>query len=357
MKNTIFRIAVCSSFLLVVFFSTDTLAAYVEGIDTTDSNGCGLDSAFQLFNGYIGGQNIANYWFSTGTASAGYFNYSFDDIKMAPKFQRENGYPQRGTFLYYCFVIKKNKDSTYSKVQLLQQISGNRYVYRYGTNTTPNDRMLVKPDYNRSIKYKPNNLHNLTWYPIPEDSTTWEPPLPNNNHLLGYIFYRAKSGVVIDTSATINPAQWDSILFFDATCTSSRRCFRHYENIQLLYFNLVAVYSEGKSDFLLGWTKYYYTAVGVKQSLPSINLSRNRVEIIKSTRGFFISYKPLSANIGPLSFSICDISGRQVVQSSNLMGNSIFWNTSQRNLAEGLYIVRAEMPDRNVINQPLMFTR
>lgn len=325
-------------------------AAYIEGIDTTDVNGYGRDSTFYVINGRIGGQNIIHYWFRTFVCR-GYYNYSFDDIKMAPSQPMQSELPPQGT-VYYCFVVKSNKDSTYSKVQLLQQVSGNRYVYKYGTNTTPNNRMLIKIDYDRSIRYKPNALFNYLGgqYPNNWDTVSWEPPLPNDNHLLGYIFYQPKTGVIMDTTAPINPVQWDSIAFFTST------------NINFMpvlpmgkYFNLVTVYSEGKSDFLAGWTKMGYPPIGIKGNPLVPCLLQSELHIIKTCSGFFISFPQSRKNTAPSSLSIFNVTGARLAQFSNIKGNRVLWKTD--NLAEGVYLVRAELQDGSAINRQLVFTR
>ena len=126
-------------------------ADYVEGVDTTDANGFGLDSAFLMDNYWgITGQYILSYRFQFST---GYFNYSFDDIKMAP----DSGYSMWCSGMYPC-VVKNNMSNAFSKIQILKQLMNKRYIYEFGTNTTPNNRMLEKANYDRSIRYKPNNF-------------------------------------------------------------------------------------------------------------------------------------------------------------------------------------------------------
>jgi hypothetical protein len=352
MKCKLFKLVLSSALFLALFWPVDIYATYIEGIDTTDVNGYGLDSAFRVSNGFISGQNLASYWFWKGDAS-GYFNYSFEDIKTAPDSSRRGLYGTMRGMVYYCFVIKKNKDSTYSKVQLLSQISGNRFTYKYGTNTNPNDRLLEKSDYDITVRYKPNNLFNNSSYccPIAYDSLYWDPPIPNNNHLLGYIFYRSKSNVVIDTAAPINPAQWDSIAFF----TSTKAYF-----LQILtpgYVNFVALYAEGKSDFLSGWTRSQYSADGIKQE-PQINgKATSSIQVQKVSNGLAITYQPRSAHAVPCVIAIYNINGRELAQFTDVTGNSVLWNPSSKGWSQGMYILRAELPDHTVLTQPFLFTK
>ncbi len=306
-------------------------ADYVEGIDTTDVSGYGLDSAFSVIGGIIYGKNVI-YFSPDGIA--GYFNYSFDDIKMAPD---SNKYtvPSWGAKGLHCFVTKNNKDSTYSKVQILEQLSDSRYVFKYGTNSIPNNRMLEKANYDRSVRYKPNNFNSNSW----ENVSTWDPPLPNNNHLIGYIHYWAKQGITIDTTKPINLAQWDSIAFTTSTMDSFTNN-RTYWN----YFNLVAVYTEGKSEFLKGWTILY--SVGVKQNSQQTEKLQNTLVVKREFGGYLISLLLSSFNNPIKSLSIYNAMGIKISRISSINKNQVFWKTSDRNLPEGLYIARLELSDK-----------
>lgn len=341
-----------------IFFPQATFADYIEGIDTTDANGYGLDSSFQVHSDYkyIGAPSAFGYYVFLG--GEGYYNYSFDDIQIAPSnFRHPRLMEGSGlNLIHNCFVIKNKKDSTYSKCQVLQNITGNRYLFRYGTNTTPNDRMFVKFNYDRSIRYKPNNLFNIFRDYPRIDTTSWEAPLPSNNHLLGYIFYRTKSNAIIDTSAPIDSAQWESVGVIDSM--HSTLCLTPYDLFQNRYINLVAVYTEGKSEFLKGWSLFYGGIVSTKQTSSSSNWSgKSKLKIKMVTGGFFISLEPFRVATSYPSLSIYTMAGQRVAQFCSIMTNRIFWNTSQRNLAEGLYLVRAELPDGSVINKPLMYER
>jgi hypothetical protein len=351
------RIPIFCLFFLFAFLQKNCFSDYIEGIDTTDDNGYGLDSTFQ-----ITANSITNKWTISGTFNAyyfylgwGYYNYKFDDIKMAPDSAKQVSSMSRIVDTVHSFVVKKNKDSTYSKLKILKHLAGNQYVYMFGRNTTPNDKMLIKSDYDRSVRYKPNNLFNIYGGYNASDSTTWEPPLQNNNHLLGYIFYRPKSGVIIDTTAPINPAQWDSVSFIDSTCSS--QLFPHGIIMPGFYFNLVAVYAEGKSDFLLGWTKYQYDNLKTRPNLSSRNCQNERIVVKKDGEGFLFEVQSFHANMGSSSLSIYNLNGQQIARFAGIKSNSIFWNTSNQDLPEGLYIMKAELPDKSVLSQKFMLSR
>jgi hypothetical protein len=326
-------------------------AAYIEGTDTTDVNGYSRDSAFRVTSTTITGQNIVRY--RCDQTSTGYFNYAFDDIKMAPD---SNKSVANATGMY-CFVIKKTRDNTYSKVQILNRLPDTRYVFKYGTNTVPNDHMLASATYDHSVRYKPNNFNNIfEYYCMPgydicqRNTSSWEPPLPNNNHLLGYIYYRAKMAVSIDTTAPINIAQWDSIAFITSTSYV-------FSGQPVQYFNLVALYAEGKSDFLLGWSRRTDQMVGVQRNSPETEIMRNNIEIKKAIDGFFITLSSVPHTAGHASLSIYNMNGVKVAGFSDIKNNQVFWKTTDRNLAEGQYIVKLELPDKSVISRTLVFSR
>lgn len=338
--------------VLIMQISTGAVyATYIEDIDTTDLSGYGLDSTFRItLDSVLKGQKLASYTRHGEAGPSGSFNYSFDEIKLAADSVSFDPAPDAyyGYFIFpkytYCFVIKKSKDSSYYKIQVINKLPDNRYVFKYGANTTRNSRILEKPDYDRSIRYKPNNLY-YRYTGDTKNRFSWEPPLPNNNHLLGYILYFQKKNTPIDTSAPINIAQWDSIGFTDST---QYYCFfkPHAE-----YFNIVAVYSEGKSEFLKGWTKLFVSSSAYNFSSPK---DFRQFTIKRTTGGFFFE---LPGYAKALSFSIFSLTGQQVIHFNNGCSSHIFWNTSNYSLPQGLYIIRAQLVDRRVISQPFMFTR
>jgi hypothetical protein len=343
--------SLCGLLLLCLFFAHKGFSAYVEDFDTTDVNGYAFDSAFNLTtNGKMYSKAAAT-CYGLFSGQTGLFNYSFDDIKIV-HMTKYRGYSSTPILLPgTCFVIKKN-DSTYTKIQVLKKLVDNRFVFKYGSNTTPNDTLLVSADYDRSIRYKPNNLYYKYWYPewgVGGDTLFWDPPLGNDNHILGYIIYTTKPGVIIDTSKPINIAQWDSV-FTSATIYTGRIS-------DLSYFNLVAVYSEGNSDFLQGWTMSKPVVDRIKNIAPVTNSLSNKITLKKSPTGLIFDFHLLHENTKPLSINIYTISGRQVAGFSSVNNRRLFWNTSHSNLPEGTYIIRAVLPDRSSLSQPFMLTK
>jgi hypothetical protein len=354
---------------VILICASGVFADYIEGTDTTDSNGYGLDSAFRVSNGYISGKNIILYHMD-GSLN-GYFDYSFDDIKMAPESiscvssnnQSRSGLctlcTQSISSQYqiknYCFVIKKFKDSTYSKIQILNNLTNNRYVFKYGTNTSTNNCVLEKTSYDRSIRYKPNNFNNIwSYYGCDFDFPgihycSWEAPLPNNNHLLGYMFFKPKSGAVIDTTMPINMVQWDSAYFTTSTSGGWSEG----------YLSIVAVYKEGKSDFLQNWWKPKRTGSpdSIKRRSTPMEKTQNTMEIKKTSNGFCISFKEFPPTSGSASLSIFSITGIRVAKFSGIKTHKVVWKTGDQNIAEGQYIIRLELSDHRVFINHLVFSR
>jgi hypothetical protein len=350
MFKKISRLLFCCLILLAAFFSRDALSDYIEGFDTTDANGYGLDSTF-----YFDGNNaVGNYYFNE---YEGYFNYPFNEIKKVPKTQ---GVLRYAPSFNNCFVVKRNKDNTFSKIQILQQISGKRYLFRYGTNTTPNDSMLEKSDYDRSIRYKPNNLHEKLYYKLNYgyygDTLFWEPPLPNNNNLIGYMLYKTKPGMIVDTTAPINLEQWDSSVALSIYQTKMPNFTNWLVPSSPAYFNIVAVYAEGKSDFLKGWTCWGGPVKVTNYSKVSKKAQRE-LEIKKTPTGYLVYPQAELEKNKSFSLFVFKTTGQQVACISNPVNTPIYWSTSKTNMSPGLYIIKAEFPDHTVLTQPFMFTK
>lgn len=339
------------SFVFLTFTSA-SFASYVEGTDTTDVDGYGLDSSFRVLNGYITGQDIiTRYCFSNFEAN-GYFNYSFDDINSAPEVIRQSISPSKSGDMYYCFIVK-SKDSTYSKIQLQKQISGNQYIYRYGKNTTPNDRLLIRPDYDKNYRFKPRNVWNHLVYNDPQlDTLCWEEPLANNNHLIGYIFYYSKIGAVIDTTLPVNLSQWDTVVLSSSMTQSTS--LHNYIDYYGRYYSLVANYSEGKSDFLTGWTKFGSALIldVAPRAAPSNPPPHRNLEVTRSGNGYFIRH----ANSGVVnSIMVLNPAGAKVACFSGIKENRVFWQTGS--VPEGMYLIRAEYTDGGTVARSIVVSR
>jgi hypothetical protein len=254
--------------------------------------------------------------------------------------------------MYYCFIVK-SKDSTYSKIQLQKQISGNQYIYRYGKNTTPNDRLLIRPDYDKNYRFKPRNVWNhLVDNDLQLDTLCWEEPQANNNHLIGYIFYYSKIGAVIDTTLPVNLSQWDTVVLNDSMTQSTS--LNNYIDYYGRYYNLVANYSEGKSDFLNGWTKFgpaLIVDVAPRVS-PSTHPLRRDLEITRTGNGYFFELP----NRGLVSaIAIFNPAGIVVARFSGIKENRVFWQTGS--VPVGMYLIRAEYTDGGTVARSIVVSR
>lgn len=355
MKHGILQLCVGTFIILCLGWGKGTFGAYVEGIDTTDVNGYGLDSAFVVTpSGQVSAATRLLLGYGLTHTGNGYFNYSFEDINMTPEAMSLSP-----ASIFENFAIKKN-DSTISKIQLLQKFPDNRWVFRYGTNSTPNDTLLINQSYDQSIRYKPANVHISTTdaWSLTLDRIYWSSPLPNNNHLIGYILYQSKGNAVIDTTKAPDPNQWDSLAFTDSLSLPTVSVATYASILTPhRYLNLVAVYTEGKSDFLSGWTYFAPDIVGTKPILGAQGNSINRIKIKKMPSGYVISYQQAAGNMANFTVSLLSLSGREVARVPLDGNKSAFLSSASCNVAEGLYVLHAEMPDRTVPNQPFLFAR
>jgi hypothetical protein len=352
MKLCILRLIFCSM-SCIIFLIVTVHAEYFEGIDTTDSDGFGLDSSFGISprTGLLNGNDLIGYS-SVEINTNGYIDCSFDDLKLVPDTIREIG----GCNINSTFILRDKKDSSYVKLKLLKKIEGVRYVYKYGKNTIPNNKMLIDSNYDRSVKYKPNNVYNRTSWIILgiecADSLYWEPPLQNNNHLIGYILYASKSkgGAGIDTAQPIDTTQWDSVAFYSSTAIKAKL---DIGRVNGSYINMVAVYEEGKSDFLDGWTWLNVVTVNGTQPEHGIAPLQKKLSIYTVPGGVFISL-PYLPSSEPFSVSLFNPNGSLHSRISGIKGNKVFL---ENDFSTGLYLLRAEFPGRSAITQPFTITR
>jgi len=120
------------------------------------------------------------------------------------------------------------------------------------------------------------------------------------------------------------------------------------------FFMVVAVYAEGKSTFLNGWT--VYPEVGVKQNIQPTEKIKNAFVVKKASGGYLISL-PSSLQINLIkSLSIYNSMGIKISRISSINKNQVFWKTSDRNLPEGLYIARLELSDKTSCNRAFILS-
>jgi hypothetical protein len=328
------------------------LSAYSEGIDTTDVNGYSHDSTFQVKNDSLmaikNGLGAISYLTGDG---GGVFPYRFDDLKMAPVIAV--GQYSSGPFRTYNSIALRKNNGTYSKFQVIGKLPDKRYIYKYAMNSTPNDLMLEKHDYDRSIRYKPNNFSINFVYILRYNSLNWDPPLPNNNHLLGYTLFESKADYnAFDTNAPINLAQWDSIAFISAGECSYTGYYWPNK-----YLNLVAVYSEGRSDFLRGWAYFYSTAVGIKEYGLGKQYVRKGSIVNDFQGGIIFNFSLFQKGNRPTNLSIFTPSGKQIACFQMTNDKPIFWNATRLSIAEGVYIAKINQPNNINFSFPFLYKR
>lgn len=332
----------------VLFIYTMSLYAdYVEKIDTTDVNGYGLDSTFRVYSNGLSGQIQAIYDFDEDWCW-GYFNYSFDQIRMAPDttINYQNFYSK--DMVSHCFVVKDTNNETYSKIKILSRLNGNQYIYKYGTNTTPNNRMLFN-QINPQVRYNVNNLffsgfpYHMNTNPDSVHTKTlfWDPPLIISIKPVRYIVYFSKITETIDTTKPFNPAQWDSI---SIPASFSNKAFDTFMSFR--YFNIVTVYADGsRSDFLDGSTLCSYSIVDAKHlSFFHRNLSASNLTIRNSNNGWCISIPQLKKQNGSY-IELITSDGRIISSHIPITGTTTILNASQWNISNGNFIVRAVLQD------------
>ncbi|MBN1578922.1 MAG: hypothetical protein JW913_20340 [Chitinispirillaceae bacterium] len=194
-----------------------------------------------------------------------------------------------------------------------------------------------------SMLNKPNNLSFTTYYDMPRTIAhlTWDPPLPGDNHLLGYICYFSKLSADIDTSKPIDPSQWDSVAFTSETeLTIEARGG---------YLNLVALYNEGKSDFLEEWI-HVYLAIGVSTSMSfKATITSDITRIRKTPAGYLLDFQSFSTNGVPQSAVILSSSGRRVAELTDTRGDQQIFNISNPEYSPGLYIVKVLFSDKSTM--------
>ena len=338
-------------------------AEYVEGIDTTTADGYGRKAAFRVYGGYIRGKVIAHYFFDRHWCR-GYYNYSFEEIMTAPdtiRYEYEIFNPANQPF--YCFIVKDTIRNTYTKVKILKQLDDNRYVYRFGTNTTANDRLLTgKTTVPPSSPYKVNNLYftGIPYFMHKDDpehlkyysrTLSWDPPLENSYYKpVRYIFCKSKDNVTIDTTVPIKPAQWDSM-----EIGSSPEVIDDFPMNG--YFNFIVAYNNGmRSEFLSGWSACGYDIVNIRQSNPSPRSSSNEIIIGKRNDWLFIDLSRAADNSGIASIELFTLAGKRAACIPSTK-NTIFLNTSQPEIKTGSYILKTILKGGKSITSPLTLVR
>ena len=323
---------------LIVLFNINIYAEYLEGIDTTDNAGWGIDSSFQIKIIQdsiitIDAEKGITYAFDSVNEfvnTTGYFPYSFDEIRKAPDTIKEmeiyNIQMYKATFIFM------KKDSTFTKLQLLERISANRFVYKYGRNREPKNRLLTYENYNRDSLYPPDNFHVWNYWVVDTCAITrvsWDPPIENNNTLIGYkLYFVERDSVNINDSINLDNWKPSEIIY-----TTSERWGGWG------YYNIVAVYEEGESKPLDGWMYVYNDMTFIYNNTHS-KTSVNNLKIHCYNFGTIKISLPNNYDYQKASFNIYNTKGRLINHMSNFEKNTITLNTSELGMASGNYIIQ-----------------
>jgi hypothetical protein len=273
----------CASYLIaslciLVFVASVSASApsqysYVEGIDTTSVDGKGLDG-FAVGLTSISGATVVY-----GNSGYSYLNCAFDDVQKVPDSIISTNRYVDNVFLH-CFIVCNSSNNTWAKVQITRQLPDNRFLYRYGKNSTPSSKMLVPYNYDRQRIYRPNNVSwsevygrevGGIWEDIQVVTLVWEPPLPCNKKVTGYIVYGAQQPV--DTAKPIDLKQWKQL----ATTSGTVATFRAGPS----YLNVVAIYPGDTTDFSKAFTRMNYP-IGVIPYGPQRGENLNNPSTVSS---------------------------------------------------------------------------
>jgi hypothetical protein len=97
--------------------------------------------------------------------------------------------------------------------------------------------------------------------------------------------------------------------------------------------------------------------VGVKPGSPATTLVPNALAVKKTGDGFVFSLLQPGKNTGVLSLTIFNVNGATMAHFSAVKSNYIVWNTMDRTISEGLFIVKVDLPDRSTISRAVVFTK
>lgn len=333
-------------FLFIAVAASLSFCQYREGIDTTNVNGYAHDSLFKIVQNKIipdMDSNIVMYGFPKPQQAVGYFNYAFDDIQKTPDSIRVRNPSLK---MNCCYAIQKGTN-LYAKICILQKLADGRYVYRYARNTI---NQLV-PQLSNSLT-KPCNVFSCASYVMPISILYlyWERPLTNGAKPKGYILYISKSGTIIDTSKPINMTQWDSVAF----TTKDTLKYTPSGPIGGRYFNFVAVYGDGNSDFLNGWAEYPMLTGIVPSAPPQSHRPYSElITLRKTSNGCRIDLSGLSNTSQPESIALYSLTGRQIARIDWVNGNQPLLPILY---SQGVSLFKMFFPDNHVASGRCMIT-
>lgn len=140
----------------------------------------------------------------------------------------------------------------------------------------------------------------------------------------------------IDTTKPVDASQWDTFAIQD---TSKR--YQINAVLSRRYFNIVAVYEEGNSGFLTGWTCNVAMSVNIRQEPAPAKATQSTANFIGS----------------PVANSIFDLAGRQITTASSVKGHMSNSITANQSIGTGCFIIHANSGKKAAGNQPWILPR
>lgn len=332
-----------TTLICILFFGISLFAEYKEGIDTTYSNGYGLDGAFRAQNNSIYAENkMAVFHFDYPDYRWHYFKYSFDEINIAPIIPSNNWVNEYAcaTPLNKPFVVKR-ENNTYAKVEIINQMPSGEYVFKYGLNNEPSNSILAPGDYDKDSLYKPNNMIFCITDPVDKvnpfaDVIRWDTPLENNNELIGYKVYKVDINTNIDTSQEIDLSEWELEAFVTGNETNNGSPYYNIE--RNVYWNIVAVYKNNNDTIyskpLKGWTLFPDWVCKTNFNQSKKTDGNEKITITNNHNTF----NDFSGNTYE-TINLYDLLGRRVFSINNNRENNYI--KSNQNLSTGVYAIEA----------------
>jgi hypothetical protein len=115
------------------------------------------------------------------------------------------------------------------------------------------------------------------------------------------------------------------------------------------------VSSTGESDSLRAIVGSYFFSRIVSPGFTGEALSNPKISVLVRQDGLIICCEPTKGAIA--RFSVYNVIGQQMANFPQNGENNIYLSTAWGRVVPGLYLVKAELPDKTVLTRTFMFTR
>ncbi len=338
--------------LIVLLVIGNLFAEYSEGFDTTESDGTGLDNTFQIGDDEITALKnakialyLVKYW--EWNLDWQYVHHTFDEICVVPSKFDEIAVDELSLRdILNTQIVVKRSDGTFAKVHIIEQLNGLRYIYRYGVNTISGGNLIAE-DYDKDKCHPPQNLAIRMMYITNPSGVKgmadleWDPPLPNNNELDHYEIYTIDAGA-IDTADPIDLNEWD--LVQETQNTDSWWHGEDDDNVN--YINIVAVYEEGVSKPLQGWTLLEDESTKIINGISG-GIHPNQLTI-ENNRISFNLLKPCHAEL-----SVFEVHGKKLstIVNGGLPAGSHLALFDYAEFGAGMYYIHLKAGTENIVKK------